>query len=122
MADAADPPPISDIPAPSYASLECAAREIQQIATRHCGILRSGESLIEGLAKLKQIPQARASILTRSQSEVRNLHAVAELIARAALAREESRGAHQRSDYPESVPAFNHHSRQQRDSGSVDFS
>ena len=41
---------------------------------------------------------------------LRNIHTVALLIARCALAREESRGAHFRTDYPEKQPAFQKHS------------
>ena len=36
----------------------------------------------------------------RGEHELRNLHSLALLIARAALAREESRGSHYRSDFP----------------------
>jgi L-aspartate oxidase len=36
----------------------------------------------------------------RSSLELRNLHTIAELIVRSALAREESRGAHYRNDFP----------------------
>jgi L-aspartate oxidase len=42
--------------------------------------------------------------------ELRNMHAVALLIARCALAREESRGAHYRLDLPEPRPVFEKHS------------
>jgi L-aspartate oxidase len=41
---------------------------------------------------------------------LRNIHTVALLIARGALARHESRGAHFRTDYPEKEPAFEKHS------------
>jgi L-aspartate oxidase len=37
---------------------------------------------------------------------LRNLHAVAALIAQCALWREESRGAHYRTDFPVSRPEF----------------
>jgi len=37
---------------------------------------------------------------TRADFELRNLHTLATLIARSALAREESRGSHYRSDFP----------------------
>jgi len=42
--------------------------------------------------------------------ELRSLHTLAWLIARCALARRESRGAHFRTDCPESRPEFQKHS------------
>jgi L-aspartate oxidase len=41
-----------------------------------------------------------APVAERSSLELANLHAVAELIVLSALAREESRGAHYRNDFP----------------------
>ena len=54
---------------------------------RDAGIVRSGE----GLTRLLESP-----------------HPLVRLIARSALARTESRGAHQRSDHPERDPALDH--------------
>ena len=42
--------------------------------------------------------------------ELRNMHTVAGLIARCALARQESRGAHFRADFPEKQSEFQKHS------------
>jgi L-aspartate oxidase len=76
--------------------------EIQRIAWEHCGIVRSAEGLTEGRARLESfVPES---------PEERNMRDVALLIARCALARKESRGAHFRSDYPEKRAAFEKHS------------
>jgi L-aspartate oxidase len=45
------------------------------------------------------------------QFELRNIHTVALLIALSALARDESRGAHFRSDFPAPRREFEKHSR-----------
>jgi len=81
---------------------ECAAGEIQRIAWEKCGIVRSAEGLREGVAQLEA--------LAPELPEDTNARQVAVLIARCALAREESRGAHFRSDYPETREDFARHS------------
>lgn len=58
------------------------------------GIVRSKESLTAALHKLELIPQSLEDI------EVKNMLLVARLITQAALDRQESRGAHFRSDFP----------------------
>ena len=75
--------------------------DVQTLAWRHCGIVRDAAGLTEACRRL----QAAAPT-----PEAQNLHAVALLIARSALAREESRGAHFRTDYPEKRPVFARHS------------
>ena len=94
---------------------------IRGIASEHCGIMRSGPELVEALNLLKAVERVETPTLTRAQSELRNLHTLTGLIARAALAREESRGAHQRVDFPETSPAFAAHSHLQIDAGTVSF-
>jgi L-aspartate oxidase len=66
-----------------------AAEDSTRVALwRDAGIIRSKE----GLSRLLEDP-----------------HPLAKLIARCALARTESRGAHQRVDHPEADPALDHH-------------
>jgi L-aspartate oxidase len=47
---------------------------------------------------------------SRADFELRNMHQVAWLISVGALGREESRGAHYRSDFPSKVDRFEKHS------------
>lgn len=84
--------------------------EIRGLAWEHCGITRSGDGLrtaCRTLAAAKLEPIANAD---REHYELRNIHSVAHLIARSALAREESRGGHYRSDFPETREMFQKHS------------
>ena len=86
-----------------------AEAELRALAWDHCGILRSGEGLREGLARLAS-PEESLDAPSRQRYEVRNIHLLTQLIARCALAREESRGGHYRLDYPQKSSAFQKHS------------
>jgi L-aspartate oxidase len=89
-----------------------AAREIEirGIAWTMCGILRDGAGLTEANERLSAIRCDVKHRPGRQDFELRSLHTVAGLIARAALAREESRGGHYRTDFPEKSTAFQKHS------------
>ncbi len=80
--------------------------DVRTLAWRTCGIVRDAAGLTEACRRLQT---------GAPTPEAQNLHAVALLIARCALAREESRGAHFRTDYPEKRPAFERHSIVKRD-------
>jgi L-aspartate oxidase len=88
---------------------EITDQAIRLLAWNHCGVLRSGSELRQALDMLdvKTSPREGAA---RADYELRNIHTVAGLIARCALARLESRGAHYRTDYPEKRPEFQRHS------------
>ena len=105
----------------AFQLLAAGEAEIRRIASDYCGILRCGDGLREAIRRLDDVRRSEAPLLTRAQSELRNLHTLAGLIARAALAREESRGAHQRIDFPETAPEFAKHSRLQRAADEVEF-
>ena len=115
-------PPLADgeLPEP-FELLAAPESQIRRIASDYCGIVRSGRGLAEAIGLLNAVPRTCEPFLTRAQSETRNLHTLAGLIARGALAREESRGAHQRSDFPETSVAFAKHSRQQHGKAGVRF-
>jgi L-aspartate oxidase len=76
-----------------------------------CGILRSGDDLREAVSWFERTAAGGHPYhMPCGGAELRNLHQVAWLIARCALAREESRGGHYRSDFPEHSEAFRKHS------------
>ena len=64
------------------------------------GIVRSGSGLRNAVARLLQFGESLPVANSRYSWEARNMQQTALLIARSALAREESRGAHCRSDFP----------------------
>ena len=66
------------------------------------GVVRDGPGLTAALERLDDL----ARRLPPGASEARNMVEAGGLIARAALARTESRGAHFRSDYPEPDPSW----------------
>jgi L-aspartate oxidase len=63
------------------------------------GIVRNAETLKDALARLPQYTDLRPAM--RSGFELQNMLEVSLLVTDAALVRQESRGAHYRSDYPE---------------------
>lgn len=76
------------------------AQAIREITWRDLGIVRSAHGMKHAISELRKLGDALPPQGNRSACEVANLHLVATLIARSALAREESRGAHYRLDYP----------------------
>jgi L-aspartate oxidase len=82
--------------------------QIRALASDLCGIVRNGDGLREAVASLQA--SAPPTSWAPEAAETRNMQQVAALIARAALAREESRGAHYRTDFPGSVTEYRKHS------------
>jgi L-aspartate oxidase len=91
-----DPPKATSKP-----SAVCAAlTKIRDVMWREVGILRSGKELADAIKQLQALELPKSQKPAREVQELRNLHAMALLIARSGLAREESRGSHYRSDFP----------------------
>jgi len=75
-------------------------REVQDLMWLKAGIVRSRQGMTDALRQLESLSDRRPLPFSRRNCEARNIHAVALLITRSALARLESRGAHYRTDYP----------------------
>ncbi len=98
------PPP----PEPRFPSIT--ARELRQIAWERCGIIRSGRELEETCERLRRVRLERSASPNRELFELRSVHTAISIVARCALARQESRGAHYRTDCPTPRPEFRKHS------------
>jgi L-aspartate oxidase len=85
---------------PIDAPIEQVMGEIQDLMWRDVGIVRTEATLKRALDQLTEVCARVAHPQTRRAFEARNIHLVGTLVARAALAREESRGAHYRLDFP----------------------
>jgi L-aspartate oxidase len=86
---------------PVAAVAEDVIREIQDLMWRDAGIVRTGAGLKRGIERLEEIQPRVAHPKTRREHEARNLLQAGLMVTRSALAREESRGAHYRTDFPD---------------------
>jgi len=82
--------------------------EVRAIASTGCGILRDSEGLTQAIEQLRFKDVIELEEPTLKHYEVRSLHTVTLLIAHCALWREESRGGHYRTDFPQKSTAFAH--------------
>lgn len=91
------------------ASLAALRRELQKTMWEKAGLLRDAAGLRVARRILAEMEIPNPT--DRQTLELRNLHVVAELIVASALARQESRGAHYRNDFPKRDDArFGRHS------------
>jgi L-aspartate oxidase len=74
--------------------------KLQQSMWQNAGLLRDASGLKQGQEDLHRLSDEIPSQSTRAILELRNLQTIGELIVQSALAREESRGAHFRNDFP----------------------
>ena len=89
--------------------------KIRDLMWRQVGILRNAKELTNAIEQLKAIELPKTEKCGRSEHELRNLRSLALLMAQSALARQESRGSHYRSDFPyRDDEAFSKHSVIQR--------
>jgi L-aspartate oxidase len=96
-------------------AVTAALAQIRDLMWRHVGIMRNGKELSAAITFLENMKLPVIELPGRHDYELANLHTLASLMARAALAREESRGSHYRSDFPyRDDDVFQKHSRIQR--------
>ncbi|NQU03658.1 MAG: succinate dehydrogenase/fumarate reductase flavoprotein subunit, partial [Syntrophaceae bacterium] len=85
--------------------------ELRALMDQHAGVFRTGKSLKEGLDKIMVLKERFKGIYVTDKNyvyntnlmnalETENLLDLAEVLVTAGLAREESRGAHARTDFP----------------------
>ena len=91
---------------PPILAPDTSEREVRELTWELCGIVRNRAGLESAIEKLRRTEWTPAETPTLSMIELRNMHQVATLIAGCALWREESRGAHYRTDYPDKRPEF----------------
>jgi L-aspartate oxidase len=91
--------------------LQKLVQEIRSLMWQEVGIVRMGSHLKQTIQKLKELQSSLPEAHSRQQWEAHNIVQTGLLIVRSALAREESRGAHYRLDYPDHNDAkFKKHS------------
>ncbi len=74
-------------------------QKIRNIMWEYAGIVRTYSGLIQGLEQLRNLEQQ----ISPQAIECQNMLQVAQMIVRAAIWREESRGGHYRSDFPQTM-------------------
>jgi L-aspartate oxidase len=74
--------------------------KIQSLMWERVGVVREGKALQQVVPELRALQERAPSLGDRRSHEAANILQAGLLIARSALAREESRGAHYRLDYP----------------------
>ncbi|AKU18797.1 succinate dehydrogenase [Luteipulveratus mongoliensis] len=91
-------------------------QELQQTMNDLVGIIRTEDELAKSLAELEKFKQRAAHVLVEGNRQynpgwhlaldLRNMLLVSECVAKAALARQESRGGHTRDDFPMPDPGW----------------
>ena len=76
------------------------AQKLRALVWKYAGVIRDGHELREAQEQLVALEPPRPDPITRGGLELRHIWLLGSLIVRCALAREESRGGHYRTDFP----------------------
>ena len=99
---------------------EISESDLRNLTWNGCGILRDKVGLTAVLTELEGRSLKPCTTVARPEVELRNMHQLGWLIARAALAREESRGGHFRQDFPQKSPVLAKHSLLRKSDGNFE--
>jgi L-aspartate oxidase len=80
-----------------------------RLMTEHAGIVRNKKGLAKAVRELEKISECVKELSGYYRLKLLNIIEVSSLIVKAALLREESRGAHVREDFPEEDPEWKAH-------------
>jgi L-aspartate oxidase len=109
----APPPLVVDVPLRAGAGRAGSPRAVEavpDILWNQVGIVRTAEGLRDALAEFERILKVvEPATPDDLPAPAANAALTASFVARSALTRTESRGAHYRSDYPKSRPSWRHH-------------
>jgi len=94
------PRPASASNGPVDVGIEETIERVRDLMWNKVGIVRDGSGLRQAIETLEELQPRTAHPRTRRAFEVRNILNSGLLVARSALAREESRGGHYRTDFP----------------------
>ncbi|MEO6473291.1 MAG: FAD-binding protein, partial [Aeromicrobium sp.] len=123
IAALADPPPVeiwddewaqpSELDLADNANADSFTRDdLQMLMWDAAGLTRTGEGMLAAVHRLGAF--STPQVTDAKSAEDANLLIVSRAVVAMALAREESRGGHYRSDFPVTVPAEGHHSSARR--------
>ena len=97
------------LPALGDHAIPSSAGEVRELMWDQVGIIRTGPGLRDAAVRLARWWGGMPEPISREGYELRSILTCARLAAEAALRREESRGAHYREDFPDTLDAWRRH-------------
>jgi L-aspartate oxidase len=91
-----------------FAETALSLSNLQALMWEKVGIVRDGPGLAEAALTLAMWQRSAPAPTDRPSQELANLLLTARIVTEAALLRQESRGAHYRSDFPDTLDAWKH--------------